>query len=43
MRNTTKCVKQKKRKQRNEQNAIERAWEYLMLVLNMVTNIDNLF
>lgn len=43
MKRTTQCETKKKRKQRNEQNAIERAWEYLMLVLNMVTNIDNLF
>ena len=43
MKRTTQCETKKKRKQRNEQNAIERAWEYIMLVFNMIANCDNLF
>ena len=33
----------KQRHEKKEKNAIRWAWEYLMLVLNLVTNVDNLF
>ena len=39
MRNTTRCAKQEKK----SRNAFKNIWEYVLLVLNMVVNVDNLF
>lgn len=38
MKNTTKCANRKK-----SRNAFKDIWEYVLLVLNMFVNVDNLF
>lgn len=38
-----KNTMRKQRHEKKEQNAIRWAWEYLLLVFNMIVNCDNLF